>query len=767
MKLWQQPRQPLAGLWPFAALGIIAADYFPVDPLLPLILLLALAVLLCLRRSNTTLLIFAVFAFFMLHDFQILDSPGRRLAREFSTTPAPVKATGIVISEPLEKQNARNMPTSSFRLRLESIDTGSEPHSENAVLQIAWVGESPKYGDRVSITGDAMNIGPPRNPGQFDYREYLNRLGIDSEIRLHYPDDGEILDSGHGNPLIALSISCRQWMQDQLRLDIAHSLDASGVIQGMVLGQKNEAPDDVRELFQRTGTLHLFVVNGLHIGMFTFIVFIMLRILGASRTLCIVIALPLIWFYTLLTGLNPGSIRASLMATIFLVGWLVDGKPLMLNNLGAAGLLLLLYDTNELFMPGYQFSMGVVLAIILLTDWLSKPLLKLGAPDAFLPRHLWTFSQERIQACWKWFSSLVGVSIAAFIGSLPFTAYYFHMLSPAALIANPVIVPLAFGVLWLGVLSIISATFSATLAAFFNGLNLQIAHLILRAVHLFAQIPLGHTYVQMPSLSPPECRVTVFDLTTGGAVHIRSKGRDWLIDCGSKASYESIILPALCSRGVNRLDGFILAQSTANHIGAAIDVEDDFAPRLTADSPLTDHSKAHRDFHHWLSDHHTAAINFSRGATTEISRTAKLRILYPPADLNTSLADDKALVILLECDGTRILFISGSGVFTERWLLEHEPALHCDILVKNQHSGPSGTPDFLAAVQPKVIIASVAAFPPTSHLDEAWAGDIKKNGIALFREDQTGSVEIDLDHNHVKVTPFLGGGSWSNSDLKQ
>ena len=764
MKLWQQPRQPLAGLWLFAAIGIIAADYLPVDPLLPLIPLLALAALLCLRRSNVTLRIFVAFVFFMLHDFQILDSPGRNLARELSTTPVPVKATGIVISEPVEKQTARNIPTASFRLRLESIVINDETRSKNAVLQIAWVGESPKYGDRVSITGDAMNIGPPRNPGQFDYREYLNRLGINSGIRLHYPDDGEILDSGHGNPLIALAISCRQWMQDKLRLDIAHSLDASGIIQGMVLGQKNEAPDDVRELFQRTGTLHLFVVNGLHIGMFTFIVFIILRLLGASRRLCIVIALPLIWFYTLLTGLNPGSIRASLMATIFLMGWLVDGKPLMLNNLGAAGLLLLMYDTNELFMPGYQFSMGVVLAIILLTDWFSQPLLKLGAPDVFLPRHLWSFSQEKIQVCWKWFSSLVGVSIAAFIGSLPFTAYYFHLISPAALIANPVIVPLAFGVLWLGVLSIVCATFSTTLASFFNGLNLHVAHLILRAVHLFAQIPLGHTYVGMPSFPPPACRVTVFDLTTGGAVHVRSEGHDWLIDCGSKASYESIVLPALRSRGINRLDDFILAQSTANHIGAAIDVENDFTPRQIADSPLTDHSKAHRDFHYWLSDHQTTAINFSRGTTTEISSAAKLRVLYPPADLNTSLADDKALVILLECNGTRILFMSGSGAFTEHWLLEHEPALHCDILVKNQHSGPSGTPDFLAAVHPKVIVASVAEFPPTSHLDEAWAADVKKNGITLFREDQTGSVEIDLHRDHFEVIPFLGGQTFlSNS----
>jgi len=234
---------------------------------------------------------------------------------------------------------------------------------------------------------------------------------------------------------------------------------------------------------------------------------------------------------------------------------------------------------------------------------------------------------------------------------------------------------------------------------------------------------------------------------------------------GYKASYESVVLPALRARGINRLDGFILGQSTANHIGAAIDVEEDFTPRQVADSPLTDRSTAHRDFHHWLADHHTTAMDFSRGATLEISSSAKLHVLYPPADLNTSLADDKAMVMLLECDGARILFMAGSGAFTERWLLEHEPGLRCDILVKNQHgSGASGTPDFLAAVHPKVIVASVAEFPPTSHLDEAWASDVKKRGIALFREDQTGSVEIDLRRDHFEVTPFLGGQTFLSNN---
>ena len=339
--------------------------------MIPLVLLLVIAALLAWRPSRAGSMIFAAGVFFLLHDFHVLDDRGAKLAHEFLQRSLQVKVTGVVISEPQVRQSTGPIPSSRFRLRLETIGAGNQNRPESAVVMATWLGPPPDYGDRVSITGEASNIAPPRNPGQFDYREYLRRLGIDSEIRMHYPNDGEVLENGHGNPLVAFALSVRQWMQEKLRLDLEDSPDAAGIIQGMVLGRKDETSSDIQELFQRTGTLHLFVVNGLHIGMFTAIAFLFIRFFGTGRRLSVVLVVPLIWFYTLLTGLNPGSIRASIMATVLLSGQLVDRKPVTMNNLAAAGLALLLYDTSELFMPGFQFSLGVVFAIILLAGRLQ------------------------------------------------------------------------------------------------------------------------------------------------------------------------------------------------------------------------------------------------------------------------------------------------------------------------------------------------------------------------------------------------------------
>ena len=82
--------------------------------------------------------------------------------------------------------------------------------------------------------------------------------------------------------------------------------------------------------------------------MFMAIVFLLSRpsCCGAGRVTAILIVIPLVCFYALLTGSSTGSMRASIMAVILLTGMLVDGRPVMLNNLAAAGLVILACNTE-------------------------------------------------------------------------------------------------------------------------------------------------------------------------------------------------------------------------------------------------------------------------------------------------------------------------------------------------------------------------------------------------------------------------------------
>jgi competence protein ComEC len=118
-------------------------------------------------------------------------------------------------------------------------------------------------------------------------------------------------------------------------------------------------------------------------------------------------------------------------------------------------------------------------------------------------------------------------------------------------------------------------------------------------------------------------------------------------------------------------------------------------------------------------------------------------VLHPPRLALGGVADDDAVVILTTMPAGRVLFMSDNGEPTERALLRMGGDLHADILVKGQnHFSPSGTEQFLDAVQPRLIISTARSFPSYERISEDWVGRLRERGIKLFRQDETGAVEL-------------------------
>ncbi len=183
------------------------------------------------------------------------------------------------------------------------------------------------------------------------------------------------------------------------------------------------------------------------------------------------------------------------------------------------------------------------------------------------------------------------MSFAAWIGSLPLMLWDYHLVTLISLVANLVVVPIAFFVLTGALLSLVTAPFSSWLSVVFNNANWVLTKFILGAVCLFAQIPAGHFYVEHPHRPTAALlEINALDLRSGAAVHVRGAHRDWLIDAGPARDYDRVLLPYLRARGVNRLEGLILTHADAAHIGGASGVLLDFQPRqllgALADRPL-------------------------------------------------------------------------------------------------------------------------------------------------------------------------------------
>jgi beta-lactamase superfamily II metal-dependent hydrolase len=147
----------------------------------------------------------------------------------------------------------------------------------------------------------------------------------------------------------------------------------------------------------------------------------------------------------------------------------------------------------------------------------------------------------------------------------------------------------------------------------------------------------------------------------------------------------------------------------------------------------------------------------ARGSTFALSAQVQARVLYPFASAPANAADDSALVVQLIIDHKyRVLLVSDSGFVTERALLAQPSELRSDILIKGQHySGHSGSREFLDAVQPQLIVATSVGFPTRERISDDWAKMVRERGIPLFRQDETGAVELEFYHGEWQASSFL------------
>ena len=248
------------------------------------------------------------------------------------------------------------------------------------------------------------------------------------------------------------------------------------------------------------------------------------------------------------------------------------------------------------------------------------------------------------------------------------------------------------------------------------------------------------------------------------------------VDCGSAAAFLHSVSPYLRSRGVNRLDGVLLSAGDARQIGGVLDLLKTLAPREVIVSPLRDHSHFRNEAQRSLAQASAGKTIVWRGDALTLAPGITLHCLFPPAGFEARSASDKTLIARLDVEvqthdasrpsrptrpPVRILFLSNAGFISEHWLLEHAPLeeLRSDILIKGMHPGDlSGSPEFLDAVRPALLVVAGGRFPDSPRVSEEWAAMVRARGIRLLRQEQTGAVHITVERDGTwSAEPYLTG----------
>jgi competence protein ComEC len=230
-------------------------------------------------------------------------------------------------------------------------------------------------GDRIEVL--VRLVRPPvyRNPGVFDYREYLRRQGVYWTGTIRNPRLITVINRGWHLP-----DRIHQWIEGRLERRFAGDPQVAGLMSGLVLGRKNSLTVEVERTFKVAGVYHLVVVSGFHFAV------VMAAAAWASRRLTrrrpvrfLLMLLAGLGYVALVEGQTP-ALRAFVMAVCVITGRWLDRGYSPMNAVAASALAILAWDPAALEDPSFQMTFVAATAVI-----------GLGAPAA-----RWIFERLRM-----------------------------------------------------------------------------------------------------------------------------------------------------------------------------------------------------------------------------------------------------------------------------------------------------------------------------------------------------------------------------------
>lgn len=708
-----------------------------------------------------------VFAF--IHDTRVDETfahPLRHVLKQ-ADTPLAAKMRGTMLPHFGQARDGRRQAICQTS-RISIPGLGVEFEQSAAVLVSLPASRVVSTIGEFELTGNIYLPRSSSNPGAFDAEDFALRNGLVARF------SAEALTRTAGDAgtirgrFLEHAEACRQWISAQLTKDLEDDPQTAAVIRAMALGMSAEAEDEVEDAFRNSGTLHVFAVSGLHVGLLGVIVLTMLRQVGARRSFSLSLTIAVVFAYAFITGWRPSAARAAFMVAVFMTAALADRESSLQNSLGMAALILLGRDTHQLFMPGFQLSFGVLWVSAAGSAPLVQRLLPLTRLDPFLPPQLADWRQRTWSGARRWFAATISVSLAAWLGSLPFILAHFQTVTPVAVIANCVLVPLSFLCLSTTCLSLGAAALNLQgVQIVLNNANWALAKSMVASAAWFSELP-GANFHFQPNAPQTGAPVVwrVMEMPFGGAAHhVRAGTTDWLFDTGDETEFRRTLRPYLHSSGIDAVTGVVLSHNDAGHIGAIQSVIDEFGRPLIfsstqepglRDPPL---SALRR-----LEDGAPPGLvrKLEVGARIPLDPTGNFKtevvVLHPSRQTLSARGDDRAMVLMLHAGPWRLLWMSDAGWNTEKQLCDSAADLRCDVLLRSQHATDREmTEEFLLKAAPQVIISGSDADSTEASLPESLTSFASKRHIELFDTWNDGSIELRLDPDSLHIHAARSG----------
>lgn len=276
------------------------------------------------------------------------------------------------------------------------------------------------------------------NPGQFNYKNYLKKQHIYHQLYLKQHE--LVLVSDQINTIYGLAAYLRNQINGALK-EYSFGNEELAIIKALLLGQRQDISEEVYNNYTEAGAIHILAVSGLHVGIILLLLnFILspLENLKNGKFIKLILILLFLWSFAIIAGLSASVVRAVTMFSFVAYAMHIKRVTNIYNILATSMLFLLLFKPSFLFDVGFQLSYTAVFAIV----WIQPVLYQWWVPKLRLVNYVW---------------QLFTVTIAAQIGVIPLSLYFFHEFPGLFFVSNLVIIPFLGIILGFGILVIVLA----------------------------------------------------------------------------------------------------------------------------------------------------------------------------------------------------------------------------------------------------------------------------------------------------------------------
>ncbi|MCE1164289.1 MAG: ComEC/Rec2 family competence protein [Bacteroidetes bacterium] len=628
---------------------------------------------------------------------------------------------------------------------------------------------APEAGDRVILYGDLADAPEDANPGEFNYRNYLRLNDIEKTFRVYYRDDIVITDRANLNFFQQnIILPARKYAIENINNYVGGNEGA--FLNGLVTGYRSDIPKEIKEDFVKAGVMHILAVSGLNVAYVIIILSFILSMFRFGLIPKILLYIIALLFYTFFAGASASIIRAVIMGSLLLLVLIVQRKPNFYNVAGFSALIILSIDSRQLINPGFILTYASVLSIVFFMDRINYSFPSL------------TEDRKGARMIINKTLLLILSGLAAQVGVLPITIFYFSKVSIAGVFTNLIEIPLSNISLALGFVQIITGIASSYICELFAGANAMLLKFQLWFIHEAAAFRYSHFefygisfkailvfyfaliltvsadgkrffkaviisafvaagVIVFSGTGDNNLRVTYLSVGNADCTHIETPdGSNILIDAGLENPFNHTctqrVIPYLKYKRVNEIDLLIMTNDLEKNYYVLKNLTDNFPIKraVIIPSPVL----------------YSRTLNLLLSSGTDITNAGNVENIEGFGGVRIKImksgSDDKFLMRLVYGKNSFLFPGSPDKNDESEYISLMNGTLESDILKIASHgSGKSNSAEFLKAVNPSASVISCRNTYNNSIPSPEVLERLRKAGIRYFRTDTDNAIIFESD----------------------